>query len=87
VKPAAPPKPEKTSDEVSPWLGDTMNKLSNPASNSSFGRSRGTVFLVDAKSRLVVWSVYQPAKSGTPNDMDRTANDIVSRIKRDRKGK
>ena len=87
VKSAAPPKPEKTSDEVSPWLGDTMNKLSNPASNSSFGRSRGTVFLVDAKSRLVVWSVYQPAKSGTPNDMDRTANDIVSRIKRDRKGK
>jgi hypothetical protein len=87
VKPAAPPKPEKTGDEVNPWLGDTMNKLSNPASNSSFGRSRGTVFLVDAKSRLVVWSVYQPAKSGTPNDMDRTANDIVSRIKRDRKGK
>jgi len=52
-----------------------------------FGRSRGTVFLVDAKSRVVVWSVYEPAKSGTPKDMDRTANDIVSRIKRNLKGK
>jgi hypothetical protein len=82
-----PPKPEKTGDEISPLLGDTVNKLSNPASSSSFGRSRGTVFLVDAKSRLVVWSVYQPAKTGTPKDMDRTANDIVSRIKHDRKGK
>jgi hypothetical protein len=82
-----PPKPEKTGDEISPLLGDTVNKLSNPASSSSFGRSRGTVFLVDAKSRLVVWSVYQPVKSGTPKDMDRTANDIVSRIKHDRKEK
>ena len=86
-KPAPPPKPEKTSEEVAPLLGDTVNKLSNPASNSSFGRSRGTVFLVDAKSRMVVWSVYEPAKSGTPKDMDRTANDIVSRIKRNLKGK
>ena len=82
-----PPKPEKTGEEVTPILGDTVNKLSNPASNSSFGRSRGTVFLVDAKSRVVVWSVYEPAKSGTPKDMDRTANDIVSRIKRNLKGK
>ena len=86
-KPEPPPKPEKTGDEVAPLLGDTVNKLSNPASNSSFGRSRGTVFLVDAKSRVVVWSVYEPAKSGTPKDLDRTAIDIVSRIKRDLKGK
>jgi hypothetical protein len=88
-KPAPPPKPappakgEKTVDEANPLLGDTVNKLSSPASNSSFGRAKGTVFLVDAKSRQVVWSVYQPAKDGTPKEMDRTAIDIVSRIKRD----
>jgi hypothetical protein len=64
-------------------LGDTVNKLSSPAANSSFGRAKGTVFLVDAKSRQVVWSVYQPAKGVTPKEMDRTANDIVSRLKRD----
>src|ERR1017187_10319584 len=83
-KPAPPPKPEKTADQATPLIGgDTVNKLANPASNSSFGRSKGTVFLVDAKSRQVVWSVYQPAKGGTPKEMDRTANDIVSRIKKD----
>ena len=94
-KPAPPPKPAKTEktakgekpakteDEPNPLLGDTVNKLSSPESNSSFGRAKGTVFLVDAKSRQVVWSVYQPAKGGTPKEMDRTANDIVSRIKKD----
>jgi hypothetical protein len=83
AKPAPPPKPEKTGDEASPLLGDTVNKLSNPASSSSFGRNKGTVFLVDAKSRQVVWSVYRPATGSTSKQMDRTANDIVSRIRKD----
>jgi len=83
-KPAPPPKPEKTGDEPNPLLGDTVNKLSNPASSSSFGRNKGTVFLVDAKSRQVVWSMYQPPPKGsTSKEMDRTANDIVSRLNKD----
>jgi hypothetical protein len=82
-KPAPPPKPEKTAEEANPLLGDTVNKLSSPASNSSFGRAKGTVFLVDAKSRQVVWSVYQASKGVTPKEMDRTAIDIVSRINKD----
>ncbi len=81
AKPAPPPKPEKTDNEANPLLGDTVNKLA--PLTSSFGRAKGTVFLVDAKSRQVVWSVYQPAKGVTPKEMDRTANDIVSRLKRD----
>ncbi|MCX6628076.1 MAG: hypothetical protein NTW28_10660 [Candidatus Solibacter sp.] len=85
--PPPPPKPEKTGEEANPLLGDTVNKLSNPSMNSSFGRATGTVFLVDAKSRQLVWSVYQPPKGGTAKDMDRTATDIVNRIKRDLKGK
>jgi hypothetical protein len=82
-EPPPPPKPAKGEDAVNPLMGDTVNKLSNPASNSSFGRNKGTVFLVDAKSRLVVWSAYQPVKGSTPKELDRTANDIVSRIKKD----
>src|ERR1019366_1670148 len=61
-KPAPPAKVEKGVDEPNPLLGDTVNKLSNPASSSSFGRNKGTIFLVDAKSRQVVWSMYQPPK-------------------------
>ena len=82
--PPPPPKAKKPGDEDTsnnPLLGDTVNKLA--PLTSSFGRAKGTVFLVDAKSRQVVWSVYQPTKDGTPKEMDRTANDIVSRIKKD----
>jgi hypothetical protein len=66
-------------------LGDTVNKLA--AVNSSLSHAKGTVFLVDAKSRQVVWSVYQLPKGSSAKEMDRTASDIVSRLKRDLKGK
>ena len=87
AKPPAPPKPDQTADQSNPFLGDTVNKLSNPAANSSFGRGRGTVFLVDAKSRHVIWSTFEPARSGSARDLEHTANDIVERIRRDLKGK
>ena len=87
AKPAPSPKEDTTGERTSPFLGDTVNKLSNPSSASSFGRARGTVFLVDAKSRRVIWSVFEPAKSGAPRDLDRTASDIVNRIKHQLKGK
>ncbi len=62
---------------------ETLNKLGNPAMNSSFGRARGTVFLVDVKSHTVIWSIYEPPRSSSAKDLDRTASDIVSRLKRD----
>jgi hypothetical protein len=61
--------------------GDTNNKLEHPVSN--FSRSKGTIFLVDAKSRQVVWSLYIQPKGTQSKDMDRTASDIVSRLKKD----
>ena len=61
--------------------GDTNNKLEHPVSN--FSRSKGTIFLVDAKSRQVVWSLYIQPKGTGSKDMDRTASDIVSRLKKD----
>ena len=64
-------------------FSDPVNKLENPALNSSFGRGKGNVFLVDAKSRQVVWSTFDPPKNDTGKELDRTANDIVNRIKKD----
>ena len=81
-------KADKDKDKDSPsnpMLGDTVNKLA--AVNSSLSHAKGTVFLVDAKSRQVVWSVYQLPKGSSAKEMDRTASDIVSRLKRDLKGK
>src|SRR5215467_11973896 len=67
-KPARPEKPEKNgkankgedkankgedTQNMMDLLGDTINKL--PPLSSSFGHARGTLFLVDAKSKEVVW--------------------------------
>jgi len=70
-----------------PMLADTVNKLAAVGTSNSFSRGKGTVFLVDAKSRQVVWSAYQLAKGSSAKELDRTASDIVSRLKRDLKGK
>jgi hypothetical protein len=74
----------KNSTLVSALGNETANKADSPAMNSTFGRGKGTVFLVDAKTRLVVWSIFDPSKLGADNhDLDRTANDIVSRLRKD----
>jgi hypothetical protein len=96
-EPAAPPAAkEPAAKEAAPRKGgvpeepkrtnlmtETVNKLDNPGLNSSWGRGRGTIFLVDTKSRLVVWSVFDPPRSSSNKDLDRTASDIVSRLKKD----
>ena len=87
-KPAPKPDKEKDKDASSnPMLADTVNKLAAVGTTNSFSRGKGTVFLVDAKSRQVVWSVYHLAKGSSAKELDRTASDIVSRLKRDLKGK
>jgi hypothetical protein len=64
---------------------DTENKVATPI--STFGRGKGTIFLVDAKSRQIVWSTFDPSKGNRNHDLDRTASDIVSRLKKDLKQK
>jgi hypothetical protein len=78
-EPVAHPAPDQSSSSLPT---ETVNKLSNPATASNFGRGKGTIFLVDPKSHQVVWSAYRTPKSSASSDMDRTASDIVSRIKR-----
>ena len=47
------------------------------------GRSRGNVFLVDPKSRQVIWSTYERSKSAAPEALEKTARQIVERLKKD----
>lgn len=70
-------------DASSVDFAETVNKLDNPALNSSFGRGKGTIFLVETKSRQVIWSTFDPAKGLTNRQLDRTASDIVGRLKKD----
>ena len=74
---------DKDAESNSALITETVNKLDNPSSNSTFGRGKGTIFLVDAKSRQVIWSTYEPASSSAGKEMHRTASDIVSRLKKD----
>lgn len=62
-------------------------KAEPPARFSSFGRSRGTFFLVDAKSRRVLWSTYERPKNGTPAELHRSAARIAQRIQKEIRGK
>lgn len=54
---------------------------------SSFGRGRGTIFLVDLKSRAVIWSGYQKRNGSAPDTLNRAAGQIVEQIKKQQKGK
>ena len=85
AKPAGMDSKAKPGDEPPPpgMLAKAENKLSNPATSSGFSRARGTLFLVDAKSRQVIWSIYDPPRDFAGKEMNRTASDIVSRLKRD----
>ena len=48
---------------------------------TSFGRGKGTVFLVETAGRSVVWSVYEPPRDSTAKELDRAAKRLVDRLK------
>jgi len=80
----------KDQDEDEPAEEDAdSGKLTEqtPIKSSSFGRGRGTLFLVERKSQTVVWSIYEQPKDSSPKEMDRTAGRIVDKLKKDRTGK
>jgi hypothetical protein len=51
--------------------------------SSSFGRSKGNIFVVDRNSRIVLWSVYERPKNSTPGELTKTARRVVNHLKDD----
>jgi len=47
------------------------------------GNVKGNVFLVDLKSRQVLWSAYEKPKNSTPDQLNRVAGQIVQRMQKD----
>ena len=43
-------------------------------------RSRGTVFMVDRKSRELIWSVFELPKGTKPDDLNSTAGHIADKL-------
>jgi hypothetical protein len=88
--PPPPPAPKDEKAEKSGKTDDEKEKAASvspladlpdlPQRTSSFSRGRGNVFLVDRKSRLVLWSDYGRPKSSRPDDMNRLAQNLVKRL-------
>jgi hypothetical protein len=53
----------------------------------SITRGKGAIFLVDPKTRNVIWSDYEHPKNTTPEEMNRLAERITSHLEKARKGK
>jgi hypothetical protein len=59
------------------------DKKSDDTARNTFRstRPRGTIFLVDAKSRQVLWSDYQkPPRSNSDSDLNRAAEQIAKKL-------
>jgi hypothetical protein len=50
-------------------------------------RGKGAIFLVDPKTRNVIWSDYEHPKNATPEEMNHLADRIASHLEKARKGK
>lgn len=85
AKEAAKPKTETSTDRSGrpSLLGDTVNKAEQAGGMSVSGHGRGTIFLVDVKSREVLWSVFERPKNTSPHELDHTAERVVKRLKED----
>lgn len=78
-----PAQDEKATDKAEPAVSKNAEESGRVIPPSPFGRGRGTVFLVDRKSRRVVWSAFENPKMTTPEMLDGTAERLVKQLKRD----
>jgi len=98
LPPPAPPEPAKAEPkaeehpapatsatdargDLSP-IDEPVNKIPKAGSMSTISRARGTIFLVDAKTKQVIWSAYELPKDGSSKQMDQTASNLVHRLKK-----
>lgn len=89
--PPAPAKDEKADKDSKPVVvdkttkddKDKMEDSGGAVRVSSFNRGRGNFFIVDRKSRNVVWSTYERSKDTTPGELSKTAERVVKRLKDD----
>jgi hypothetical protein len=80
-QPQSRPAAEQTSGPQSEGAAGELK--SEPRTRfSSFGRSRGNLFLVDRRTRAVLWSAYERPRTTASEELDRTARRLVERLKR-----
>ena len=80
-----PPPKEEDEDEDADTRKKPAAQQQDKLRVSSFGRGKGTVFIVDRRTRGVLWSIYEKPKNTSAGEMDRTASRIVDHLKHDLK--
>jgi len=85
--PAPPEPPPPPADETKKATGnDKKNSLDLGAGAlrvNAGGRGKGNLFIVDRKSRNVLWSIFEPPKDSTPGELSKAAEKVVKRLKMD----
>lgn len=85
-EPAAAPdkdKPKDSPGDKNKPAGPKTYSEAEPPHTSSFGSGKGTLFLVDTHTRVILWSTYEKPTLSDPARLDRTAKQVVSRLKQD----
>jgi hypothetical protein len=81
-------------EQLKSLYGDKKDPDADKDKASSFGgpmaggtRSKGAVFLVDRKTRNVIWSDYVRPKSAQPDELNHVADKIAAQLEKDKKVK
>ena len=89
---AANPKPKESSKDRRK-VGETTEAAPSgefqmpPATRvASFSRGKGNVFLIDAKSHRVLWTGFDIPKNTRPNELQKSAERLVNRLRKDKLG-
>ncbi len=78
---------EKIAAAAPPVDGESQQMKLAPKVVSSIGRGRGTYFLVDRRSRVVLWSSFHKAKDAQPHNMHSNAGKVANELAADFSGK
>ena len=67
--------------------GDSKVTLAERPITTSLSGGKGTLFLVDRKSRRLLWSTFEKPKNVTAKELDRSAGRVAGRVKEEWSGK
>jgi hypothetical protein len=74
--------PPKTKDD-----GKLASADFTQATSQSFSKGKGSLFLVDRQSHVVVWSIYAKPKNNESEELNRLAAKIADQLGKDRAAK
>jgi hypothetical protein len=78
-------KPDPADKDAKDADKDRQQPFGGPMAGGT--RSRGAIFLVDRKTRSVIWSDYVRPKNAQPDELNHVADKIAAQLEKDRKPK